>query len=35
MVFKKAILVLKKWSWSWPDPSWSWKIGGLGFGLVT
>jgi len=23
MVFKKAVLVLKKWSWSLPDRSWS------------
>jgi len=25
MVFKKAVLVLKKYSWSWSDQSWSWK----------
>jgi len=25
MVFKKAVLVLEKWSCSWPDRSWSWK----------
>jgi len=25
MAYKKAVLVLKKWSWSWHGRSWSWK----------
>jgi len=36
MVFKKAALVLKKWSWFWPyrSGSWSWK-NRWSYGLVT